>query len=268
MRTVGMKYLIGLLAALACLPAQAARTADELMACVEKNVLPEALSQDIELEAFGIDGETRVMRGKLFTMREDLPDAPGLLRATLKIDSPSHLAGAAFLLKQTEDRRFDSMYVYLPAVKRVRRINTEFSDGPLLGTNFSYYEFKQLANAFGDLKGEVAGTEEYEGRKVTLMQFAANPRDAQTAYTHVTLRIDDKSCVVLNAEFKKGGSVRKVFSAKPSALKNAGNFWFLSEMQMRDLLDNTHTVLRLTDQKARKDLPTRYFQPNTFYLGD
>lgn len=263
-----MKSWLGVMLLVVATPSTAWSASVDPLTCLRNNVLPGSQVQDLELEATDIRGEKRAMQGKLYSTRESLPDAPDLLRATLRISAPSHLAGAAYLLKQTEDRRFDSMYVYLPAVKRVRRISTEFSDGPLLGTNFSYYEFKQLTNAFGDLSPKQEGTEKYQGREMNLMTFTAPPGGAMTEYTSVRLRVDQKTCVVMTAEFMKSGAIRKRFSAAPSALKQSKDYWYLSEMEMRDLLDDTFTVLRISKLESVKDLPKRYFEPNTFYLGD
>ena len=52
----------------------------------------------------------------------------------------------------TDDYLRDGMFVYLPAVKRVRRVTGTFADGALMGTNFSYFDFKQLQNTFGDAR--------------------------------------------------------------------------------------------------------------------
>lgn len=263
-----MIRLLGVVVLLAAFPARSASPALDLVACMQGNVLPGSQVQELELEATDIHGETRVLKGKLFSTRENLPEAAGLLRATLRITAPTHLAGAAYLLRQGGDRRFDGMFVYLPAVKRVRRVSAEFSDGSLLGTNFSYQEFKQLANAFGDLQGKVEGDEKYEGREVSVMTFSAPPGGAMAEYSSVKLRVDRQSCVALSAEFMKGTTVRKRFSAAPSALRQGKGFWYLSELEMRDLLDDTRTVLRVLKLEAVNQIPKPTFEPATFYLGD
>ena len=50
--------------------------------------------------------------------------------------------------------------------------------------------------------------------------------------------------------------------------RESKNYWYLTEMEMRDILDDTFTVLRVTRLETVKDLPKRYFEPATFYLGD
>lgn len=262
-----MKAAWGLLGFALVWPAHADDAAKKAAACMQRNVLPASQVQEIELEATDIHGETRLLKGRLMSTREDLPDARGLVRATLRIRSPDYLAGASYLIRQTEDRRFDSTYVYLPSVRRVRRISAEFSDGALLGTNFSYYDFRQMANAFGDLDPKAEGPASYEDRTVDVVSFA--PRaGVPSIYSSVRVSIDRKTCIALLAEFYKGDAVRKRFSASPKALKKSKDFWYLAESEMRDVLDDTRTVMRVTSLKTVDALPARHFDPNSFHLGD
>jgi hypothetical protein len=263
-----MKRLWILLLLVLALPAQAEEAVEKVLACMQANILPGTQIQVLEFTTTDIAGGSRTLKGKLFTTREKLPDADGLLRATLQIGAPEHLAGAAYLLRQTEDKRFDSMYVYLPSVRRVRRISTEFADGSLLGTNFSYYEFKQISNAFFGLPPKLEGVEELDGRDAHRLSFNARPDDPAAIYSQMRVWVDRKSCVPLKAEFYKGEALRKRFSALPRALRKAGDHWYLTDMEMHDLIDDTRTTLRIHDVVSVKELPSRIFEPNTFYLRE
>lgn len=239
-----------------------------MLNCMTGNILPATHIQEVELTTTRLTGATETLKGKLFTTREKLPEADGLLRAMLQISAPEHLAGAAYLVRQTEDKRFDSMYVYLPSVRRVRRISTDFVDGSLLGTTFSYYEFKQLTNAFAGLLPVMEAPAKVDGRGTDVMLFSVRPETPAPIYSAIRVWVDQKTCVPLKAEFYKGESVRKRFSAPASALKQAGKIWYLSELEMRDLIDDTRTVLKVTSMTSEKELPARLFDPNTFYLRE
>lgn len=263
-----MKSLCGLLLLVALSAAHAEESAQKIAACLKANVLPGPQIQQLELSAVNINGETRVLKGRLLVTRENLPKAQGLLRAMLKLQAPDSLAGAAYLMRESETRRFDSLHVYLPYVKRVRRISAEFSDGALLGTNFSYSEFKQLVNAFGDLNLKLEAAAKYEDRDVDVVLFTAQPGDSFSNYSSVRVQVDHKTCVPLTAEFYRGKVVRKRFSAHANALKQSKNYWYLSELEMRDLIDETHTVLRVLSLESVEKLPGSNFDPATFYLGN
>ena len=239
-----MKRIFGLLLLMVFLPAQAQESGQKMMSCLRGNILPGSHIQEVELTAYDVHGETHVLKGKLMTTRENLPDAEGLLRAMLRIEAPAYMAGAAYLVRQSENREFESTYVYLPSVKRVRRVSSGFADGSLLGTNFSYYDFTQLVNAFGDLTPTFEGSGKYEDRNVEVISFKAHSADANPVYSSVRLKVDQKTCVALSAEFYKGEAVRKQFTASAKAIKKSKDIWYLSEIEMKDLLDNTRTVLR------------------------
>ncbi len=130
--------------------AQTEESADAVLECMRANVPTSVRVQQIELEATDRAGETRIVGGRLYARLEPQEDGGRRVRATLRVDTPDYLAGAAYLVREFEAERSDGMYVFLPSVKRVRRVSAEFADGALLGTNFSYYDFKQIQNAFGD----------------------------------------------------------------------------------------------------------------------
>src|SRR5258707_1217269 len=62
-------------------------------------------------------------------------------------------------------------------------------------------------------------------------------------YNSVRTWVDKKTCVPLKADFRVGETVRKRLIASPSALQQSGNYWYLSEVEMRDLLEGTKTVM-------------------------
>ncbi len=263
-----MKYFWGLLLFVMLVPVQAQEDAKKVASCVKANILPGPQIQQLELASTDLGGNTRVLKGKLLVTRENLPKAQGLLRAMLKLKSPDYLAGAAYLMRETEDGRLDSLFAYLPHVRRVRRISAEFSDGALLGTNFSYFEFKQLVNAFGDLEWKLEAPTKYEDRDVHVALFTAKPGDPTAIYSAVRLQVDQKTCVPLTADFYKGKLVRKRFSGSAKALRQSKNYWYLSEMEMRDLIDDTHTVLRVVSVESVDKLPGSNFDPTAFHLGN
>lgn len=263
------RYLVLLIGVLAALPAEAAETtasAEKIIACMRANFPPAMRIQDIELTTTDRTGATTTMQGKVFVLREKTSAGAGPLNAMLKIEAPPRLAGAAYLVKETEDYLRDGMFVYLPSVKRVRRVSGTFADGSLMGTDFSYYDFKQLSNAFGDLDGKLEGQELIDGRGTHILSFKALP-GVDTRYSGVRAWIDGESCVPLQAEFFENDKPRKRLTAPASGLKKSGDFWYLAETRMEDLVEGTKTVLRINRVKAGDELPGRYFNPNSFYLA-
>ncbi len=246
--------------------APAADPTEPVLECMRANVPQQLRIQEVELVATDKAGAVRTLRGKLYAMREAVASGQQLVRATLRIAAPDYLAGAAYLVRQSEELHRDGMYVFLPSVKRVRRVSGEFADGPLLGTNFSYYDFKQMQYAFSDATPTFEGAGELAGRPVDVLLFTP-AADAGTRYSRVRSWVDRETCVPLKVEFLEGAGVRKRLSADAAALRRAGEHWYLSEVRLDDLHDQTSTVLRILGVSTGQEPPRRYFEPGSFYLG-
>lgn len=262
-----MRFFVAALCALLILaPAHARNPAGELLGCMRANIPPSVQVQRLELASTNNIGDTRTLHGRLSAMREPRAGGPGLLRAVLRVDAPPNLAGAAYLVRETEDYLRDGMFVYLPAVRRVRRVTGTFADGALMGTDFSYYDFRQLQSAFGDMSAELEEPLEIDGRRTNGLLFKPLAA-AETRYSHVRAWIDHETCVPLKVNFYERGEIRKQLTSPASSLKQAAERWYASELVMRDLLDQSHTVLRVLELTTDADIDAGRFRPGSFYLS-
>ncbi|MFI4980321.1 MAG: outer membrane lipoprotein-sorting protein [Nevskiales bacterium] len=244
-------------------PAGDKAAVEKVLQCMRANVPPTLRIQEIELQATDRAGASRTMRGKLFAMRDK-----GLLRAMVHIAEPTDLAGAAYLVRETAaDDHADEMYMFLPAMNRVRRITGASADGSFLGTDFSYNDVKQIENAFGDNDGRLEKPEQIEQHPVYVITFKPKP-DQSSRYSLLRAWVDQKTCVALKVDFFEGDVPRKELSAPVSAIQQSGNYWYLSQALMQDLKDHTSTRLKVVGVSSGTDLATRYFDPHSFYLGN
>ncbi|HVT35504.1 MAG TPA: outer membrane lipoprotein-sorting protein, partial [Nevskiaceae bacterium] len=174
-----MKRACLLMLALCSVAARADEGADQMLKCMHANVPPTLRVQQIELTVTGREGDDRKLTGRLYAA----PDAQGRLQAMLKIDAPADLAGAAYLVHESDDYLKDGMYVYLSSVKRVRRVSGTFADGALLGTHFSYNDFRQLQTAFAGTPATLeAGEDNLDGRPARILDFTPG---ADSRYSRV-----------------------------------------------------------------------------------
>ena len=257
--------LLALLFALAP-AAQAQDSAQKVVDCMRANV-PQRLSiKSLELTAYDRTGGSRTMKGRMYMGREGSARPGGLISASLYIDLPVELKGAAYLVKETDDYLRDGMFVYLPAVKRVRRVTGTFADGALMGTNFSYFDFKQLQNAFSDVNGKYEGQGEVNGRPAHTLGFTVL-EGTETRYTGGKVWVDQEACVVVKGEFYEGTKVVKSFTSPEGSLRKAGSTWYLSEVEMKEPGAGTRTIARVSKLDTKTELPKRYFDPNAFHLS-
>lgn len=243
-------------------PAFAADDAvQKILDCMRANIPQTLRVQEIELNATDRGGGARTLKGKLFAMNDK-----GLIRAMLRVSAPSDLSGAAYLMRETAEGKSDEMYMFLPALNRVRRISGASAEGSLLGTDFSYNDVRQMETAFGGAQPTLEKPAQIENRAVNVLSVKIKPGDS-ARYSAMRSWVDQKTCVALKVDFLEGDKPRKELTAPAAGLTQAGNYWYPAQVMMHDLKDNTSTTLKVVGLSSG-DLASRYFDPHSFYLGN
>lgn len=242
----------------AAAPAAPAGDAEAVLACMRANVPQTLTVKDIALTASDARGSTRSMQGRLYASREKEK-----LRAVVRIAAPADLAGAAYLLRERDGG--DEMYVYMPALAKVRRISGAAVDGSLWGTDLSYGDVKQISNAFSGAQATLEKDESVAGRATHVLSVA--PSEADSRFSRIRAWVDAKTCMALRVDFLEGGTARKRLVIEPKDLQKSGNYWYASRLDMRDLAQGTHTELKVLGISADQSLADRLFNPGTFYHG-
>lgn len=253
----GMALLISVLA----WPAAAADTVESIEACMRANLPTSLQVKEFEIVATDKTGGTRTLRGRLYGRLDN-----GRMSATVKVDEPADLRGAAYLVRESEDGGEEEMYVYIPALQKVRRITGGMRDSSLFGTDLSYSDIKQISNALSGGALTLEKTEDLEQRPAWVLSMAPDPVSA-SRFDLVRAWIDQKSCMLLKADFLQDKVVRKQFRSSAKFLAQSGPHWYFTEGRIEDLQEKTSTQLRITGLLSDKDLADRLFNPRMFHVG-
>lgn len=228
--------------------------------CMRANIPQTLQIKEVELLAVDRGGGKRSLTGRFYGTRED-----DRLRTMVKISAPSDLAGAAYLLRERDAG--DEMYIYVPALNKVRRVTGAGVDGSLWGTDLSYGDVKQINNAFSGGQTQLLRRETLKGRQAWVLQMIPDPMQA-SRFSAVQAWVDQKTCVTVQAEFMEGGTARKRLSVEPKDLKQSGPHWYAAAAEMVDLKENTRTRLKVVGVSSGVDLAGRLFNPATFHVGN
>lgn len=247
----------------ATMPAWGAESIEKIEACMRANIPDTLQVRQFEITATDKTGGTRTLAGRLHARLEN-----GRINAAMKVDAPSDMRGSAYLVREAaEAGKEEEIYVYLPALQKVRRVNGGMRDSSLFGTDLSYSDVKQITYAFSGNTLKYEKDEVIEKRPVWLLSMAPDP-SAGARFDKVFAWIDQKSCMVLKAEFQQGGTVRKRFETSPKFLAQSGPHWYFTEGRIEDVQEKTHTLLKITGVMSDKDLADRLFNPRMFYVGN
>jgi hypothetical protein len=235
--------LLGALAGIAGLglalgaPARAQEGAEEVLACMRRNAPQAALVQTIELASTGRDGKERTQTAKLSVKRGD----DGLGRLLLRVEEPADVRGTAFLLLQKQ--KGSDMFVYLPELKRVRRVSARQLGGKLLGSDFSYEDLQQLFAQGSEGETRRLPDAEKDGRAVYALE-ATPAKGSGSEYRKITSLVDRESCLPLEIVFyAKGEAPRKRLTVDPARITKEGAVHVPRLVRLEDLERETESRL-------------------------
>lgn len=257
-----MKNTLFLILALSLCGLVQADDAGKVLECMRDNV-PSALRvQDVELTSTDRTETSRSLRGKVYALR-DGDGSDSRLRVMLRVKAPENLAGSSFLMREATNVSDQGMYVYLPSVRRVRRVTGEFADGALLGSDFSYQDFRQLQNGFEDLQSTLEAPEVIDSRPVYVLSSV--PNRTPSAYGRIRTWVDQKTCVPLKVEFYQNKSLLKQLTVPVTALQQSGAYWYPAEATIVDVRQGTRSTLRVLGVESGGKILKGIFEPGLFY---
>jgi len=257
MQSLGRSALSALLSFFLSAPvaAQDAPAVQEVRDCLKRNIPRKSSEQTVHFTSFDRIGGQREFRAKLLGMRfED-----GLRRAKLCVNQPPEMRGSEMLSMETPDGAPDS-FLFTPELRKVKRITGEGVGGSVFGTDFTFEDLQRWQQLNRPESHERMPDGEVEGRPVFVL--ATIPTDkSQSGYSKVLSYVDQKTCVVLKSEsFETGDRLRKLLTAKAEDMLEEQGIFAPTEVVMKDVRDDTRTVVVVEDLEVDGDTSERSFQ--------
>lgn len=174
--------------------------------------------------------------------------------------SPPNVRGTAVLTVEATGRA-DDQWVYLPALKKSKRIATGQRKERFSGTDFTYEDLRteDFARTSYKLDGEGQVQTEKDGPQIACHVVEATPKDADASgYSKRRLFVDKARFLILKVEyFDKQGRHQKTWTGRD--FTQVEGHWRPSQSMMEDHLRNTKTVMRFTERKINPGLPDATF---------
>ena len=141
LRRAGLALLVlHVLLPAASAPAEEAKTAEQIQACVEANLPEKSSVQSIALRSK--DRLAAITESKAVLHWKKSED--GRSRVLIEFSQPEDLRGASVLLLERKQPGERDMFMYLPELRTVKRITSRMVTGSMFGTDFSYEDFEMI----------------------------------------------------------------------------------------------------------------------------
>ncbi|PKF62784.1 outer membrane lipoprotein-sorting protein [Psychromonas sp. psych-6C06] len=124
-------------------------------------------------------------------------------------DSPKDIRGAAFLTF-AHVKGADDQWLYLPALKRVKRISSRNKSGPFMGSEFAYEDLSSFE--VEKYTYRYLGEEEIEGQATYMLESV--PTDKYSGYSKLITWLHKSDYRVLKSQYyDRKGSLLKTLTA-------------------------------------------------------
>ena len=151
----------------------------------------------------------------------------GLSRIAVRFELPEDVRGTGFLMIEQPAPNDDDMYLFLPTLKRTRRIAGSQKNGSFMGTDFSFADMESLdvkeATYERQPDTSVYGVDCYE--------IVATPKRSDSEYSKIDLLVTKKNYLMWVAKYySKSNEFVKAFRAYEE--KQVEDYWIITKAQM------------------------------------
>ena len=188
------------------------------------------------------------------TMKSMILEKDGGDKSLMEFLTPADVKGTKFLSYEHADKD-DDQWLYLPALKRVKRIASKNKSGSFMGSEFSYEDLTAFNidkyNYSGDAKEvRVDGKKMYKGERIPKSKNSGYTKQVSwtTIDTFLTMKVD-------YYDRKKELLKTAIFSG----YKKIDGVWRVSKIEMINHQNDKKTVLLWKNETIKNGLKDRDF---------
>lgn len=178
-------------------------------------------------------------------------------KTLIVFDSPRDIKGTAFL-SFTHSLKSDEQWIFLPALKRVKRISSSNKSGPFLGSEFAYEDI--ASQEVDKYKYKYLRDEKINGRDCFVIE--AYPQYKKSGYTRLINWVDKEMYQPIKTDFydRKNSLLKTLIYSEYKQYLN--KFWRASLMDITNHVTGKSTSLKFKEYKFKTGLKNSDFNRN------
>jgi len=164
--------------------------------------------------------------------------------------SPADVEGTKFLTVG------DDMWLYLPALGKVRRIASHMKNKSFMQTDFSYSDIGGMGSSYEeDYDATLIGSEEIEGSDCYVLESQVTKEDSEYDKAKVWVRKD--IFLVVKVELYEDSDLKKLLIM--SDVTQEGQYWIGHHIEMHTVKKGSKTVMDMESVEFDIGLDDSYF---------
>lgn len=178
-------------------------------------------------------------------------------------DAPADVRNTSFMnWTYDEEGKEDSQWIYLPALKKVKRISSSGSSDYFMGSDFTYDDLGDRHPA--DDTHKLLREETIEGERCYVVESISKNEDYMYSRTQ-TWVIADKWIGLKKDFYDEDDDLLKTLTARE--YENINGYWMITESEMENVQKDHSTLMELNNLELDNGLQDRIFTERIMMRG-
>ncbi len=224
-----------------------------------------AVGRNLKMEMVDRHGKTRIRETRAF--RKYFGDEK---RTVIFYLSPKNIKDTAFLTYDYSDKdQEDDQWLYLPAMRKVRRISASDRGDYFLGTDFSFEDIKlETRVSIADYTRKTIGEDEVDGHHCYIMEETAINDEIAEELGHIRRQscVDDNIWIVRKSQFwdLQNKLLKTTYFRDISKVEG---IWTAHKLEVENHKTGHHTRFIFSNVRYKEGVEDRVFTQNAMKRG-
>ncbi|MCD6257337.1 outer membrane lipoprotein-sorting protein [Candidatus Aerophobetes bacterium] len=175
---------------------------------------------------------------------------------------PADIKGTAFLSWEYDELgKDDDRWLYLPALRKVRRISGKSRNEYFMGTDFTYDDLGD--RSVDEDEHKLIGEEKIDGFDCWVIESI--PKDKDDMYTKRVIWVRKDSFVPVRIEYYNKQGLLKILTAKD--VRQQDGFWTIFHMEMDNISEKHKTIMEMEEVQYNVGIKDNLFRVSTLERG-
>lgn len=258
MKTTANFFVLAIIAtAMAYQPSNAQLTGQQAMEKVYNNPSGVDTQGSLTMTLTNNRGEQRVR-----TLKQFIKDDGKMEKKIMFFVTPADVKNTSFMNWSYTDGRSDDQWIYLPALKRTKRISSDGKSDYFMGSDFTYDDLGDRHPNQDNHK--LLREEKVDGKDCYVVE--STPKEGDYMYSKTITWVMKENFLGLKREFYDDrDKLLKVLTIKK--FDKVDGFWTILETEMHNVQKNHRTNMKFTDVQKNKGIPDSRFTERSMTLG-
>ncbi len=230
----------------------------EIMQKVYNRPTGEDMEATLTMTLINSQGDSRVRVIKQF-----IRDFGDVEKKIMFFISPADVKNTSFMnWSYNEEGKEDDQWIYLPALKKIKRISSDSKGDYFMGSDFTYDDLGDRKPTADNHK--ILRTEKIDGLDCYVVESV--PKDEDYMYSKtVTWVVKDRWYGLKKEFYDEDGELLKILTLKKA--EKIKGFWIIADVEMNNIQKNHKTRIQLSDIKINVGIPESKFTQRMMKRG-